>query len=139
RFAPLPQRDLWGLNEPGLNLRSESTWGILPTPRVLPPPNDADALHCGISVPSMSAMGLGCSLIPGVGSSSPRTSLPGTGFSPRCRHAMTKWPHHPNLRKKPHAPSKGRGPVQRAIRRVFMASGAEVLDSSVIYEWAHRR
>ena len=30
------------------------------------------------------------------------------------RHAMTKWPHHPNLRKKPHAPSKGRGPVQRA-------------------------
>jgi len=26
---------------------------------------------------------------------------------------MTKWPHHPNLRKKPHAPSKGRGPVQR--------------------------
>src|SRR5215472_12202834 len=57
RFAPLPQRDLWRLNEPGLNLRSESTWGILPTPRVLPPPNDADALHCGISVPSMSAMG----------------------------------------------------------------------------------
>ena len=30
------------------------------------------------------------------------------------RHAMTKWPHHPTLRKKPHAPSKGRGPVQRA-------------------------
>jgi hypothetical protein len=57
----------------------------------------------------------------------------------RERHAMTKWPHHPNLRKKPHAPSKGRGPVQRAIRRVFMASGAEVLNSTEIYDWAHGR
>ena len=55
------------------------------------------------------------------------------------RHIMTKWPHHPNLRKKPHAPSKGRGPVQRAIRRVFMASGAEVLTSTEIYDWAHVR
>jgi hypothetical protein len=55
------------------------------------------------------------------------------------RHTMTKWPHHPNLRKKPHAPSKGRGPVQRAIRRVFMASGAEVLNSTEIYDWAHGR
>jgi hypothetical protein len=59
--------------------------------------------------------------------------------SPYLRHAMTKWPHHPNLRKKPHAPSKGRGPVQRAIRRVFMASGAEVLNSTEIYDWAHGR
>src|SRR5262245_18364926 len=55
------------------------------------------------------------------------------------RHAMTTGPHHPNLRKKPHAPSKGRGPVQRAIRRVFMASGAEVLTSTEIYDWAHGR
>jgi hypothetical protein len=53
---------------------------------------------------------------------------------------MTKWPHHPNLRKKSHAPSKGRGPVQRAIRRAFMATGAEVLTSSAIYDWTdHRR
>ena len=52
---------------------------------------------------------------------------------------MTKWPHHPNLRKKPHAPSKGRGPVQRAIRRAFMASGAGVLTSTEIYDWAHGR
>lgn len=57
----------------------------------------------------------------------------------RQGHAMTKWPHHPNLRKKPHAPSKGRGPVQRAIRRVFMASGAGVLNSTEIYDWAHGR
>jgi hypothetical protein len=33
--------------------------------------------------PSMSATDLGRSLIPGVGSSSPRPSLPGPGFSPR--------------------------------------------------------
>jgi hypothetical protein len=46
---------------------------------------------------------------------------------------------HLNLRKKPPAPSKGRGPVQRAIRRVFMASGAEVLNSTDIYDWAHGR
>ena len=58
---------------------------------------------------------------------------------PIGRNTMTKWPHHPNLRKKPHAPSKGRGPVQRAIRRVFMASGAEVLNSTEIYNWAHGR
>jgi len=52
---------------------------------------------------------------------------------------MTKWQHHPNLRWRPHAPSKGRGPVQRAIRRAFTASGAEVLTSSAIYDWTHGR
>src|SRR5262249_31565996 len=51
---------------------------------------------------------------------------------------MTKWLHHPNLRKRPDAPSKGRGPVQRAIRRAFMARGAAVLNSTDIYDWAHR-
>jgi hypothetical protein len=30
-------------------------------------------------------------------------------------HASMKWAEHPNLRKRPSAPSKGRGPVQRAI------------------------
>jgi hypothetical protein len=50
-----------------------------------------------------------------------------------------KWPHHPNLRKRPRAPSKGRGPVQRAIRRAFSASGADVLTSSAIYDWTHAR
>src|SRR5262249_14482128 len=34
---------------------------------------------------------------------------------------------------------KGRGPVQRAIRRAFLASGAEVLNSTEIYDWAHGR
>jgi hypothetical protein len=46
---------------------------------------------------------------------------------------------HLNLRKKPPAPSKGRGSVQRAIRRAFMASGAGVLTSTDIYDWAHGR
>jgi hypothetical protein len=50
-----------------------------------------------------------------------------------------KWPHHPNLRKKPPAPSKGCGPVQVRIRRAFTASGAEVLSSSAIYDWTHAR
>ncbi len=46
-------------------------------------------------------------------------------------------PH--NLRKRPRAPAKGRGRVQRAIRRAFVASGAEALSSSAIYDWAHVR
>jgi len=53
--------------------------------------------------------------------------------------ASMKWAEHPNLRKRPSAPSKDRGPVQRAIRRAFAASGADVLTSSAIYDWAHVR
>jgi hypothetical protein len=55
------------------------------------------------------------------------------------RDPILKWPRHPNLRKKPPTPSKGRGPVQRAIKRAFVASGAETLTSSAIYNWAHIR
>jgi hypothetical protein len=51
----------------------------------------------------------------------------------------TKWEHHPNLRRRPRTPSKGRGPVQRAIKRAFTASGAEALPSSAIYDWAYAR
>jgi len=50
-----------------------------------------------------------------------------------------KWPHHPNLRKQPPTPSKGRGPVQVRIKRAFIASGAEVLSSTQIYDWTHSR
>jgi len=50
-----------------------------------------------------------------------------------------KWKDNPNLRKRPPTPSKGRGPVQRAIRRAFAASGTEALTSSAIYDWAHIR
>ena len=45
-----------------------------------------------------------------------------------------KWPHHRNLRNRPPTPSKGRGPVQVRIRRAFIASGAEVLSSTQIYD-----
>jgi hypothetical protein len=50
-----------------------------------------------------------------------------------------KWAHHPNLRKRPRTPAKGRGSVQRAIRRAFAASDTEALTSSAIYDWAHIR
>src|SRR5262249_47083877 len=50
-----------------------------------------------------------------------------------------KWARHPNLRKRPRKPAKGRGSVQRAIRRAFAASGTEALTSSAIYDWAHIR
>jgi hypothetical protein len=50
-----------------------------------------------------------------------------------------KWPHHRNLRNRPPTSSKGRGPVQVRIRRAFMASGAEVLSSTQIYDWTHSR
>jgi hypothetical protein len=44
-----------------------------------------------------------------------------------------------NLRRRPAAPSKGRGPVQVRIKRAFAATGAEVLSSTVIYDWTHAR
>jgi hypothetical protein len=50
-----------------------------------------------------------------------------------------KWEGYPNLRKKPPAPAKNRGRVQRAIKRAFIASGAEVLSSAQIYSWTHPR
>jgi hypothetical protein len=50
-----------------------------------------------------------------------------------------KWPRHPNLRNRPPTPTKGRGPVQVRIRRAFIASGAEVLSSTQIYDWTHSR
>ena len=49
-----------------------------------------------------------------------------------------KWAQ-PYLRKRPRTPSKGRGPVQRAIRRAFAASDTEVLTLSSIYDWAYVR
>jgi hypothetical protein len=44
-----------------------------------------------------------------------------------------------NLRKRPRAPAKDRGRVQRGIRRAFAASGAEALCSTQIYDWTHVR
>src|SRR5262249_50270962 len=50
-----------------------------------------------------------------------------------------KWEHYPNLRRRPPTPSKNRGPVQVRIRRAFLATGAEVLSSSAIYDCTHPR
>jgi hypothetical protein len=44
-----------------------------------------------------------------------------------------------NLRKRPRAPAKDRGRVQRAIKRAFRAHGADVLTSSAICDWTHVR
>jgi hypothetical protein len=41
-----------------------------------------------------------------------------------------KWAHHPNLRKRPRTPAKGRGSVQRAIKRAFAATSASALTSN---------
>jgi hypothetical protein len=46
---------------------------------------------------------------------------------------------HPNLRKRPRTPAKGRGAVQRAIKRAFAATSASALTSTQIYDWAHVR
>ena len=64
----------------------------------------------------------------------------GVGSTPLTfvRPAM-KWEHSPNLRRRPPTPSKNRGPVQVRIRRAFLASDAEVLSSSAIYDWTHPR
>ena len=47
------------------------------------------------------------------------------------------WLRHPNLRRRPHAPNKGRGRLQRQIRRAFIAHGNEV-SATVIYRWCRR-
>jgi hypothetical protein len=49
-----------------------------------------------------------------------------------------KWHGHPNLRRRPHAPNKGRGRLQVQIQRAFMAGGP-VLSASVIFDWAYAR
>jgi hypothetical protein len=50
-----------------------------------------------------------------------------------------KWDCHPNLRKRPRTPAKGRGAVQRAIKRAFAATSSSALTSTQIYDWAHVR
>jgi hypothetical protein len=50
-----------------------------------------------------------------------------------------KWDGYPNLRRRPPTQAKARGSIQRAIRRGFVASGAEALTSAQIYNWAYVR
>ena len=49
---------------------------------------------------------------------------------------MSKWTNHLNLRLKPAAPAKGRGRLQKAIRRAFLVSGP-VLSLSQIFDWCY--
>jgi hypothetical protein len=55
------------------------------------------------------------------------------------RTPAEKWPRQPNLRRRPPAPAKGNGRVQRQIRRAFTALGVEVLSATEIYDWTHPR
>jgi hypothetical protein len=48
-----------------------------------------------------------------------------------------KWPYHPNLRRRPHAPNRGRGRLQVQIRRCFI--GGEVRSSAEVYNWCYAR
>jgi hypothetical protein len=45
---------------------------------------------------------------------------------------------YPNLRLAPHSPNKGRGRLQRAVRRAFTARGP-LLSSSELYNWCYPR
>lgn len=47
------------------------------------------------------------------------------------------WESYPDLRLRPHAPNKGRGRLQRQIRRAFHDHGNEV-STSDIYRWCER-
>jgi hypothetical protein len=49
-----------------------------------------------------------------------------------------KWPNHPNLRRRPHAPAANRGRLQISIRRAFVAHG-DVVTSSQVYDWTYAR
>jgi hypothetical protein len=46
--------------------------------------------------------------------------------------------HYPNLRLRPPAPNKGRGRLQRQVRRAFVACGP-VVSSSAVYDWCYAR
>jgi hypothetical protein len=55
----------------------------------------------------------------------------------RANPAMT-WDDHPNLRLRPHAPSRGRGRLQVQVRRAFLVHGP-VVSSSALYDWCYPR
>ena len=60
------------------------------------------------------------------------------GMAPQSNAPVQKWLGHPNLRLRRHAPNKGRGRLQRQIRRAFIAHGNEA-SASDIYRWCKRR
>jgi hypothetical protein len=50
-----------------------------------------------------------------------------------------RWQNYPNLRRRPHAPNKGRGRLQRAIARAFLVAGSDTLPSTAVYDWCFAR
>jgi hypothetical protein len=48
-------------------------------------------------------------------------------------------PNLRNLRRRPLAPAKGNGRVQKAIRRAYIMEGHEVLSATEIYDYTHGR
>jgi hypothetical protein len=59
--------------------------------------------------------------------------------NPTQADALMKWPNHPNLQRRPHAPAAGRGRLQRQIKRAFLAAGDVVLSTIEVYDWAYPR
>lgn len=49
-----------------------------------------------------------------------------------------KWQGHPNLAKRPHSPNKGRGRLQRQVRRALEVHGS-LITSTQLYDWAYAR
>src|SRR4029077_2127692 len=62
-------------------------------------------------------------------------SLPCTGD---WREVSMKWNGHPNLARRPHAPNKGRGRLQRQVRRALLVHGPLVTTSQLL-DWAYPR
>jgi hypothetical protein len=49
--------------------------------------------------------------------------------------ALQKWNGFPNLRLRPHAPNRGRGKHQIAVRRAFLVHGDEITTAQAL-DWA---
>jgi hypothetical protein len=52
---------------------------------------------------------------------------------------MHQWAKHPNLRLRPAAPARGKGRLQRQIKRAAIASGSREISSTVFYDWCFHR
>jgi hypothetical protein len=52
------------------------------------------------------------------------------------REASPWWSRYPGLRMRPQAPNKGRGRIQVAVRRAFLAAGSDELTTSQVYDYA---
>jgi hypothetical protein len=49
-----------------------------------------------------------------------------------------KWENYPNLLRRPYSPNKGRGRLQRQIRRCFALFGPEITSSRLL-DWCYAR